>query len=364
VYHAQGQSIPLPSSGEYFRPVYQVPQQYINDHCLIYAKGTWHLFFIKGVITGSWGYPGNEVEIGHATSPNLLTWESQPDALRIGPPGSPDAAHIYAPSVIERHGTYYMFYTGNAKSFDSGEHIFLATSTDLLSWTRYSTDPVITPDTSWAAYYSDNNPDSASGPMSCRDPHVIRDNTGTYGYICYYVADMKADSSRQREERQFSCIAAATSPDLIHWTDHGPVLIRSTKDYDEYTWAHPESPCVVYRAEDDRYYLFWKGGSGTRYVISSNPLDFENRNDYMVATSHASEIFEWNGEWFITSCSREVDDYTHGRTDRTKGLFLASITWNGRHPVVTSLQDSALKVIQPLHTPQPPLERGLKDENH
>jgi sucrose-6-phosphate hydrolase SacC (GH32 family) len=132
-YNAGAQSIPLPKFEHYFRPVFQIPKEYINDHCLIHAKGIWHLYYIKGIITGSWGYPGNEVAIGHATSANLLDWEPQADALRIGPPGSSDGAHVYAPSVIERQEKYYMFYTGNAKSFESGEHIFLATSTDLFT---------------------------------------------------------------------------------------------------------------------------------------------------------------------------------------------------------------------------------------
>jgi hypothetical protein len=66
--------------------------------------------------------------------------------------------------------------------------------------------------------------------------------------------------------------------------------------------------------------------------MSENPLDFRDRESYFLGTCHAVEIFEWEGQWFATSCSRAVDDVDHSRSDRSRGLFLAGIEWDGLWP--------------------------------
>lgn len=156
-----------------------------------------------------------------------------------------------------------------------------------------------------------------------------------YGYICYYVIRLKADPSHGIRDQEFAAVAAATSPDLIHWTDRGPVLTRRIVGYDTFRYAHPESPCVIKR--DSLYYLFWKGGSGTRYVVAENPLDFQNRDEYFLATSHASKIIQSDDKWYITSCSRAVNDVTHTLSDRTRGLYLAGLHWRTYLPTLVPL---------------------------
>lgn len=329
---------PLPSYSQYFQNILEIPGAYINDHCLIYAKGSWHLFYTQGSVSkDSWFRENNEVSIGHTSSPDLTTWTIHAPALRTGPPGSLDAGHVYAPSVIERSGIYYMIYTGTEQSFFGGEHLLLATSVDLFTWARYSPDPIVAPDTSWAFYFPAGYQKGSGGPVSGRAPHIFKDIK--YGYICYYVARLKADPTRPSNDHEYACVAAATSQDLIHWVDRGPVLIRRTAGHDAFDYAHPESPCVI--KHYDMYVLFWKGGSGTRYVVSNNPLDFRDRSEYFIATSHASEIFSWRDRWYITSCSRDVDDITHSR-DRQRGLSIASIEWYGPLPMLSSFKGTGV----------------------
>lgn len=320
-----------------FTYVFNYPGRYVNDHCLIRVDSLWHLYYIDGEIAGYWARDGNEVRIGHATSPDLLTWTRRDSALGIGDSGSLDWAHVYAPSVIERNGVYHMFYTGNEVSYSDGEHLFLATSTNLDSFTRYRTTPIFLPDRSWAAYHRDDHTNSSGGPLAGRDPFVIHDER--YGYICYFVGRIRS-SNPEAADSGYSCIAAATSPDLINWTDRGPLLIRKTLEPELGTiWNHPESPCLVRRG--DKYYLFWKGGVGTRYVMSDDPLDFTGAEEHRLATSHASKIFEWRNKWYITSCSRDVTDITHTFTDRTRGLYLASLVWEGDRARVAVLDTTA-----------------------
>ena len=340
---------PIAEDGHYpkrdaalFRYVLDIPGQYVNDHCVIHDGRSWHLFFIQGVVgvkpgetsniaTNDWARDGNEVLIGHATSADLLSWTLHEPALTVGPAGSLDAGHIYAPYVIEHGGQYWMYYAAAAGRFGTGERMMLATSKDLFEWTRHAKAPLFLPDPSWAHYMEPEG--DLVRPAAGRDAHVIRHPE--HGFILYYAGALKGDPNRPSDNCEFCCIAAATSPDLIHWQDRGPVLTHRSQGYDTFGYCAPESPCVQLLGE--RYYLFWKGGSGTRYAISTNPLDFNHRDEYFLATCHASEIFEWDGRWFITSCSRELDDIAHERTDRSKGLYLARIEWDGIWPRVRAL---------------------------
>jgi len=327
---------PLPSYAPYFRTVLTIPDRYVNDHCLIFAHGLWHLFFIEGTVSSMpWSRPGNEVLIGHATSSDLIDWLPQRPALSTGPVGSLDASHVYAPYVVERDGLYYMMYTGAEGAFANGEHLFLATSTDLYNWSRYSAAPILLPDTSWALYHPQGYNGTSGGPVSSRDPHILRNDR--YGYVCYYVTMLKATPSHPGRDGEYSCVAAATSRDLIHWVDHGPVLVRPTLVGADSIYLPPESPCVVER--NGSYYLFWKGERGTWYTVSDDPLDFTKGQEGFLATSHASEVFSWGREWYITSCSRDLDDIRHEYSDRTRGLFIAGLTWDGTIPRVSFLPD-------------------------
>ncbi|KXK55851.1 MAG: Glycosyl hydrolase family 43 [Chlorobi bacterium OLB7] len=350
-----------------FRYVFDIPGGYVNDHCLIQGTdGLWHLYFIEGTVSNEvWYRDSNQIVIGHATSPDLLNWTHLQPALRLGPPGTLDAGHVTAPYVIEFNGQYYMYYVGKEAGvgYFAGEHMMLAISNDLYTWQRHFISPIMAPDTSWASYHPKGYLGGSGGPVSCRDAHVIPHPQ--HGWILYYVARLKADPNRPSADQEYSCVAAATSPDRTHWTDRGPVLTRKTTGTEEFTYAHPESPCVFQR--NGLWYLFWKGGNGTRYVISDNPLDFNDRSEYFLATSHASEIFDWQGKWFITSCSRQINDVTHSFSDRTRWLFLAGIQWEGRYPTVVPLQPSGVSnqdqcKISPelIISPNPARNRTLK----
>src|SRR3990172_5560394 len=128
-----------------FRLVYEIPGCYVNDHCLIRDEaGVWHLYFILGEVGKGCYTPGNEAIIGHATSPDLVAWESQPHALeRLE--GGPrwESAHIFAPYVVRHEGRYWMYYCGDTPG--GGQRIGLATSTDLFAWQPHPANPVVTP---------------------------------------------------------------------------------------------------------------------------------------------------------------------------------------------------------------------------
>jgi hypothetical protein len=339
----------------YFRDVLYLGREYINDHALVEADGVWHLFYTRGDMSiRPWMSQGNEVAIGHATSRDLLDWQPLPPVLSIGPKGSFDAEHVYAPAVIRDGDRWLMLYTGNARGFFSGEQILAATSSDLMTWTKLDRPPAPVPDSSWAAFYPPGYDSGAGGPVSCRDPFLLRLDDG--GYVCYYVVRLRDTAGIPAR----ACIAAATSDDLVTWTQRGIVLTRPVSGDDVNPYTHPESPCVVVR--NGLYHLFWKGGSGTRWIASDDPFDFEGGEEKLISTSHASKVIEWRGEWLITSCSRAVNDVMHTQSDRTRGLYLAGLAWDGDRPRVTALP--AVMSIENERMPAPamhpnPAHRGV-----
>jgi hypothetical protein len=124
-------------------------------------------------------------------------------------------------------------------------------------------------------------------------------------------------------------VAASVSDDLIHWQEVGPVYVRQA--WDEDPTRALESPCVVYK--DDRYFLFFKHGWGTHFVVSQTPWDFRQHASYQLGACHAAEIFQWQGQWWVTHCSGDPDDYLYRESNRTRGLFMGHLEWpTGEHP--------------------------------
>jgi len=306
-----------------FRFVYDIPGCYINDHCLIRDEGSvFHLFFILGEVGGGCATVGNEVIIGHATSADLLEWKSEAHALEQ-PEDCPywESGHIFAPYVIRHEGLYYMFYTGDTPGF--GQRMGLATSTDLFGWERHPDNPLITPIGDWA-YWEEEK------PASCRDPHVHRLPDGTF--LMYWVGDIREDPN-VNVMCTTSCLALSRSTDLVHWEEVGPILVRRWSELESLT-CKTESPCMIER--HGRFFLFYRHGNGTKYSISDVPTDWRGRDTYFLGPCHASEVFEVDGQWYVTSCSRPMTDLAH-KQDRSTGLFLARMDWDDMLPRIVPL---------------------------
>jgi hypothetical protein len=59
-----------------------------------------------------------------------------------------------------------------------------------------------------------------------------------------------------------------------------------------------ESPCVI--EVEGRWYLFYTYGKGTHYSVSDTPFYFAGPR--FLVSSHASEVFNDSGRWYVTHC--------------------------------------------------------------
>jgi beta-fructofuranosidase len=86
--------------------------------------------------------------VGHATSTDLTHWTVVEDALIVSEPEAFDDGTTWTGSVVrDDDGLWWMFYTGTSLSEDRQvQRVGAATSADLLTWTKLSTEPLVEAD--------------------------------------------------------------------------------------------------------------------------------------------------------------------------------------------------------------------------
>lgn len=160
------------------------------------------------------------VSIGHAVSQDWRNWQMLPTAITPSVIDSYvmqepfDSYTTWTGSIIKHNGTWYMFYTGGKES-ERGliQRIGLATSDDLLTWTKYRPKALIEADPEWYEMYDP----ALWHDQSWRDPWIFKDN-----YTGMFHAFITARSNFGPKYGR-GVIGHAKSKDLIDWEVCPPV---------------------------------------------------------------------------------------------------------------------------------------------
>lgn len=150
--------------------------------------------------------------VAHLVSDDGIHWQTLPTALRTGDYGAPDDDQIWTMGVFELAGRFFMLYTGLDRAhLGLNQCVCLATSTDLIHWTKHPGNPVMRPDPRW---YEDRllNPSR----VDWRDPFIFHADGEVH---CLITA-----RTREGDLNRRACIAHATSRDGFHWEQHPPLL--------------------------------------------------------------------------------------------------------------------------------------------
>jgi len=186
---------------DFERPGYGGKDHTITDHFLMESGGQWHLFYTEPA-----GVNNPVCRIGHARSTDLIHWDERPTVISAG--GAEwMATGTWAPHLLTQPGGGWILYFAGRNPLGS-QSIGALTSPDLETWTLVAGNPLWMPPT-WAR-------GGTTGGAACRDGFVWSES-GLYQMI-YTTTTL----------RGYPAIGRATSPDLLTWSDAGPLLIDST----------------------------------------------------------------------------------------------------------------------------------------
>jgi hypothetical protein len=254
---------------------YPAPSYRAKDFTIVRVDSLYHLFYTRVQRFVPRHYDSgtvvllNETTFGHAVSPDLEHWTELDTVLTVRP-GEFDAHHLWAPSIVERDGVFFLFYagvhdqqasTGAADWIPRWQSIGLAVSRDrmLRTWVQ-RTNPVWgpcpgdgLPGVGWATC----DPILSRGTADFRDPFVLppaaADPSGAW--LLFFTARPVID-----QYNYVVGVAQTGGPNDL-WADLGPL-------WDTY---YPpgnskiESPHVFRHGTN--WNLFYSGDDGVNGII-------------------------------------------------------------------------------------------------
>jgi beta-fructofuranosidase len=186
------------------------------DSWLAVDGDRYHLFFLRA--SRALHDPERRhlrASVGHAVSTDLRRWELLPDALVRADPPAWDSQAVWTGSVVAGpDGRWYQFYTGVRRAGRAAlQRISLAVSTDLVTWHRAGTEPLIEADPRW--YECLGGQPGVS--EAWRDPYVFADPDGD-GWHMVITARAGTAATHWR-----GVIGHARSADLVRWEVRPPL---------------------------------------------------------------------------------------------------------------------------------------------
>jgi predicted GH43/DUF377 family glycosyl hydrolase len=179
----------------------------------------------------------------------------------LNTPAHWEALHTFNPAAIVRKGKIEVLYRAedNSGAMEIGGHtsrLGLAESKDGIHFKRRA-DPVF--------YPADDDQKAREWPGGVEDPRIVESEDGAY--VLTYTQWNRATYS----------VGIATSPDLIHWTKHGPAFL--TAKGGKYAQLRYKSAGIVTRLDNNRiiaakiggmYWMYW--GEGHIHLATSADL--------------------------------------------------------------------------------------------
>jgi hypothetical protein len=265
-----------------------------KEFAFLYDQGVFHLFYMRRD-----KYAADELtekEFGHATSTDLVHWTELDPILHVQPTWW-DSSHVWAPTILKRDDTWYLYYAGVGNvpyAWPWQQRIGVATSTDLMNWTHYDQPVFTSHQIPWTLADS-----TQFDGCQLRDPFVMEDPANPGQWLLYYVT--VPDSARG----QLIVGVARGDGGLAPWQDVGPNWSTDAAHY----WGWEESPHVF--EHNGLWYLFASTTSG-------HPIGFRT------ASSPTADSTEWAVKY-------RLYDYAGGASRNSDSWFASEFLRVGTH---------------------------------
>lgn len=203
---------------------------------ILLENGTYRMWFSGG------GRPASN-GIGYATSADGISWsEHVGPVLSPGSAGVWDSSSVTLGSVLWNGTLFLMWYRGtNPTTYQTGA-VGLATSTDGVSWTKISGNPVLKATAVDQGYIA--------------NPYVLKP-TGTYGM--WYTAR----SAAYPKTSPYTEILFATSYDGTHWTKWPHPVLQPSTDSMQWDSGAVYSPSLYWNGT---IFWMWYTGLGQSFL--------------------------------------------------------------------------------------------------
>ncbi len=193
----------------------RLPGQWVWDSWYAFDGENYHAFYLQA--SRALGDPDRRhrhPSVGHAISKDLRNWKVVADALAIGDVPAFDDWSTWTGSVVrDDAGLWWMFYTGSSRAEGLIQRVGAATSTDLITWTKLESNPLVEADARWYEKLGDSswNDEAWRDPWVCRFPG---DNT----WHMFITARANHGAVDNR-----GVMGHATSTDLRNWQVQPPL---------------------------------------------------------------------------------------------------------------------------------------------
>ena len=285
--------------------------KWVWDFWLIRDGSNFHIFYLQAPrALGNPQLRHQHSSIGHAVSVDLENWDILPDAILPSNKDTWDNKTSWTGCTIRQHDTWFMFYTGTSHQ-DNGliQRIGVATSNDLINWTKFEGNPIMDIDSRWYELYTQGN----WYEQTWRDPWVFQ-------YEGKYHALLTARSNHGEPDAR-GVIGHACSSDLVHWDITEPLTALGNFAYMEVPQLVniKQKWYLVFCVEKDKYSeqqlskQAKPGVTGTHYLIADHPLGpFTQPSDSVLLGDALGSYYSGKlvqgatGEWkFMTAIQKE-----------------------------------------------------------
>ena len=248
--------------------------------------------------------------VGHAVSDDLTNWTVVRDALIVSDSPAFDSWTTWTGSVIrDDNGLWWMFYTGTSRE-DGGDvqTIGAATSTDLMEWTKLSSEPMVSADARWYEKLDT----TIWHDEAWRDPWVFRfeNDPSTWHMLVTARANHGDPATR-------GVLGHATSTDLLNW-DVRPPLSSPGQGFGQLEVFQFELvdgvPVLVFccgwrELSAERRAEFGERDATYSVAVSADltEVDFNRAKAFEDPLVYAARIIQGKDGWYLIGFVNEVD---------------------------------------------------------